>query len=124
MVGSLDLDLPSGEGESVTYYLRLSQQPEANGWWVRVHVDGVVYIDGVIAKKGIRWVPSVGWQIDKDGSGPTRWRSVTIYATDDEPVNVDITHEVWDEQTNCPTSLHGIAPVTVRSHRRRRWWWW
>ena len=32
--------------------------------------------------------------------------------TDDELVNV--THEVWDESTNCPPSLHGIAPITVR----------
>ena len=24
-----------------------------------------------------------------------------------------ITHEVWDENTNCPPSLHGVAPVTV-----------
>ena len=115
--GVHSLDLPIRKGESATYYLRLSKQPEANGWWVRVHVDGVVYIDGELAEKGIRWVPSVGWEVNKNGSGPTPWRSVTIYATadsdtDGEPVNV--THEVWDENTKCPPSLHDIAPVTVR----------
>ena len=25
-----------------------------------------------------------------------------------------ITHEVWDENTNCPPSLHGVAPVEVQ----------
>ena len=107
--------------KSVTYYLRLSTSSRRpDGWWVRVHVNGAVYIDGVLAEKGIRWVPSVGWPINinnEDASKPTPWRSVTIYATGDsdadgEPVNV--THEVWDEHTNCPPSLHGIAPVTVR----------
>ena len=119
-MSSLDLDLPSREGESVTYYLRLSKQPAADGWWVRVHVNGVVYINGVLAEKGIRWVPSVGWPINinnEDASKPTPWRSVTIYATansdtDGEPIK--ITHEVSDEEFNCPPSLHGIAPVTVR----------
>ena len=119
-MSSLDLDLPSREGESVTYYLRLSKQPAADGWWVRVHVNGVVYIDGVLAEKGISWVPSVGWPINinnEDASKPTPWRSVTIYATansdtDGEPIK--ITHEVSDEEFNCPPSLHGIAPVTVR----------
>ena len=115
--GVRSLNLPIRKEKSATYYLRLNKQPEASGWWVRVHVDGAVYIDGVLAEKGIWWVPSVGWEINKNGSGPTPWRSVTIYATEDsdadgEPVNV--THEVWDEYTNCPPSLHGIAPVTVR----------
>ena len=115
--GVRSLNLPIRKEKSATYYLRLNKQPEASGWWVRVHVDGAVYIDGVLAEKGIWWVPSVGWEINKNGSGPTPWRSVTIYATEDsdadgEPVNV--THEVWDEHTNCPPSLHGIAPVTVR----------
>ena len=118
---SLNLDLPSRKGESATYYLRLSKQPKADGWWVRVHVDGVVYIDGELAEKGIRWVPSVGWPINKDENieetTPTPWRSVTIYATKDRDANgepINITHEVWDEQSNCPPSLHGIAPVTER----------
>ena len=115
--GMRSLDLTIREGESATYYLRLSEQPEASGWWVRVHVDGVVYIDGVLEEKGIRWVPSVGWQVNRDGSGATQWRSVTIYATEDNDTDdelVNVTHEVWDENTNCPPSLHDIAPVTVR----------
>ena len=27
---------------------------------------------------------------------------------------MNITHEVWDEESNCPDDLHGIAQVTVR----------
>ena len=83
-----------------------------------MYVNGAVYIDGEHA--GISWVPSVGWPINinnEDASKPTPWRSVTIYATEDsdgdgEPIK--ITHEVSDEEFNCPPSLHGIAPVTVR----------
>ena len=47
------------EGESLTYSLRLSEQPLADGWWVRVHVDGVVYIDGVLEEK--TQLGAVGW---------------------------------------------------------------
>ena len=108
------------EGNSLRYEIRLSKQPLANGWWVRIHVDGVVYIDGRLEEKGIRWVPSVGWQFDRESgkqdSDPTRWRGVTISAIQDddsERESVRITHELWDENTNCPPSLHGVAPVTV-----------
>ena len=64
--GVHSLDLPIRKGESATYYLRLSKQPKANGWWVRVHVDGDVYIDGKLEEKGIWWVPSVGWEIQQE----------------------------------------------------------
>ena len=108
------------EGNSLRYEIRLSKQPLADGWWVRIHVNGVVYIDGRLEEKGIRWVPSVGWQFNreagKEDSDPTRWRGVTISAIQDddsERESVRITHEVWDENTNCPPSLHGVAPVTV-----------
>ena len=106
------------EGEALSYNIRLSEQPAADGWWLRIHVDGVVYIDGHLAEKGIRWVPSVGWEFNRDGdSGPTKWRSVRIEALqddDDEDEFVTITHDVWDENTNCPPSLHGVAPVEVQ----------
>ena len=106
------------EGEALRYKIRFSEQPAADGWWLRIHVDGVVYIDGHLAEKGIRWVPSVGWEFNRDGdSGPTKWRSVRIEALqddDDEDEFVTITHDVWDENTNCPPSLHGVAPVEVQ----------
>ena len=106
------------EGEALTYNIRLSEQPAADGWWVRIHVDGVVYTDGRLDEKGIRWVPSVGWEFNQEGSsGPTQWRSVRIEALqddDDEDEFVTVTHEVWDENTNCPPSLHGVAPVEVQ----------
>ena len=106
------------EGEALTYNIRLSEQPAADGWWVRIHVDGVVYIDGHLEEKGIRWVPSVGWEFNRKGSsGPTQWRSVRIEALQDDGDDdefVTITHEVWDENSNCPPSLHGVAPVEVQ----------
>ena len=117
--GMRSLELTIREGESATYYLRLSEQPVASGWWVRVHVDGFVRYDGVLEEKGIRWVPSVGWEFRTDGStNPTQWRSVRITSRDDNVPEddeiVNITHEVWDQNSSCPPSLHGIAPVTVR----------
>ena len=110
------------EGETLAYEVRLSEQPTADGWWLRIHVDGVVYIAGRLDEKGISWVPSVGWQFNreegKEDSDPTQWRSVRIEALqdddDDEDEFVTITHEVWDENSNCPPSLHGVAPVEVQ----------
>ena len=107
------------EGETISYAIRLSEQPSADGWWVRIHVDGVVYTDGRLDEKGVRWVPSVGWEFNREGSsGPTQWRTVHITAfqddDDDKGEFVTITHEVWDENSNCPPSLHGVAPVEVQ----------
>ena len=113
------------EGETLTYNIRLSEQPAADGWWLRIHVNGVVYIDGNHDNSegiGISWVPSVGWQFNreegKEDSDPTQWRSVhiTAFQDDDDAKDefVTITHEVWDEDSNCPPSLHGVAPVEVQ----------
>ena len=113
------------EGETISYAIRLSEQPSADGWWVRIHVNGVVYINGNHGNSegiGIRWVPSVGWQFDreegKEDSDPTQWRNVHIQAfqdnDDDKDEFVTITHEVSDENFQCPPSLHGVAPVKVQ----------
>ena len=112
------------EGETISYAIRLSEQPSADGWWVRIHVNGVVYINGNHGNSegiGIRWVPSVGWQFDreegKEDSDPTQWRNVHIQAfqdNDDKDEFVTITHEVSDENFQCPPSLHGVAPVKVQ----------
>ncbi len=113
------------EGETISYAIRLSEQPSADGWWVRIHVNGVVYINGNHGNSegiGIRWVPSVGWQFDreegKEDSDPTQWRNVHIKAfqdnDDDKDEFVTITHEVSDENFQCPPSLHGVAPVKVQ----------
>ena len=96
-------------GESVTYFLRLSKQPTADGWWVRVHVDGEVRADGEY--KGFIWIPSVGWEFDQDDWDV--WRGVTITAKDAAPdTQVTFTHEVWDHTAECP--VHGAGPVTVQ----------
>ena len=112
------------EGETVSYSVRLSEQPLADGWWVFVQVDGVVYHDGEFTKPGetepwIRWVPSVGWETDPvpGSSDPTRWRTVSITARqddDDDDEFLTFTHAVWDKDTNCPEFLHAVAPVQVR----------
>ena len=73
------------EGETVSYSARLSEQPLANGWWLFVQVDGVVYHDGEFTKDGetepwVRWAPSVGWALSAGSPGPTPWRTVSITA--------------------------------------------
>ena len=97
-------------GESVTYFLRLSEPPTADGWWVRVHVDGAVRVDGEY--KGLRWVPSVGWEFDQDDWNV--WRGITIRADEDADLSTQVTftHEVWDHTTECP--VHNVGPVTVQ----------
>ena len=97
-------------GESVTYFLRLSEPPTADGWWVRVHVDGVVW--GDVGYKGLSWIPSVGWGFDK-GDWDV-WRGITIRAADDAKLNTQVTftHEVWDHTAECP--VHNVGPVTVQ----------
>ena len=54
--GDVEVDLPAGpltlrEGESLTYRMRLTSQPLASvaegEWWVRIRMNGVIYIDGV-----------------------------------------------------------------------------
>ena len=97
-------------GESVTYFLRLSEPPTADGWWVRVHVDGVVW--GHVGYKGLSWVPSVGWGFDQDDWDV--WRGITIRADESAVLSTQVTftHEVWDHTTECP--VHNASPVTVR----------
>ena len=97
-------------GESVTYFLRLSEPPTADGWWVRVHVDGVVW--GHVGYKGLSWVPSVGWGFDQDDWYV--WRGITIRADESAVLSTQVTftHEVWDHTTECP--VHNASPVTVR----------
>ena len=92
-------------GESVTYMVRLSKQPTADGWWVRVHVDGAVRIDGEYM--GLSWVPSVGWEFDQDDWDV--WRGITIRADEDADLSTQVTftHEVWDHTTELPGTQCG-----------------
>ena len=41
------------EGETVSYMVRLTEQPVVNDWWLFVQVDGVVYHDGAFCKDTI-----------------------------------------------------------------------
>ena len=101
-------------GESVTYFLRLSEPPTADGWWVMVHVDGEVW--GDVGYKGLSWVPTVGWGFDQDDWDV--WRGITIRAADDAKLNTQVTftHEVWDHTTECP--VHNVGSVRVRVTER------
>ena len=97
-------------GESVTYFLRLSEPPTADGWWVMVHVDGVVW--GDVGYKGLSWVPSVGWGFDQDDWNV--WRGITIRADENAALSTQVTftHEVWDHTAECP--VHNVGSVTVQ----------
>ena len=95
-------------GQSLSYRLRLTEPPTADGWWVMVHVDGVVHFDG--RYKGITWVPSVGWDFNQDNWD--QWRGIVIRTDDDAELGtVTFTHEVWDHTAECP--VHNASPVTV-----------
>ena len=95
-------------GQSLSYRLRLTEPPTADGWWVMVHVDGVVHVDG--RYKGITWVPSVGWDFNQDNWD--QWRGIVIRTDDDAELGtVTFTHEVWDHTAECP--VHNASPVTV-----------
>ena len=97
-------------GESVTYEIRLSKEPTGDGWWVRIFADGEVRAGGEY--KGLSWVPSVGWEFDRNNWD--RWRKVSVYGEDDAELNtqVTLTHELWDHNSECP--VHNVGPVTVR----------
>ena len=97
-------------GESVTYEVRLSKEPTADGWWVRIHVDGEVR--GFNGYNGLKTVPSFGWEFDRNNWD--QWRSIRVYAADDAVPNTQVTftHEVWDDNNDCP--IHNVGPVTVR----------
>ena len=99
------------EGESLTYRLRLTEPPRADGWWVVLRVNGSMRADGHY--RGISWVPSVGWEFNRDNWDT--WREVRVTALQDEDGldgSVTFTHDVWDENADCP--VKGESPVTVR----------
>ena len=100
------------EGESLTYRLRLTEPPLADGWWVVLRVNGSIRYDGHY--RGISWVPSVGWEFNRDNWDT--WREVRVTALQDEDGldgSVTFTHDVWDENADCP--VKGESPVTVRA---------
>ena len=99
------------EGDSLTYRLRLTEPPLADGWWVVLRVNGSIRYDGHY--RGISWVPSVGWEFNRDNWDT--WREVRVTALQDEDGldgSVTFTHDVWDENADCP--VKGESPVTVR----------
>ena len=96
-------------GERGIYSFRLSEAPSAEGWYVRIHVDGAVRSGGVY--NGVDWVPSVGREIGMDDFG--EWKSVSVLATEDAVVGTSFvfSHEVWDHNSECP--IHNVGQVTV-----------
>ena len=116
--GKVDLriteSLHTAEGGRASYELRLTKQPIDDGWWVRIHVDGIVRYDGVYPEKGISWVPSVGWEFNKENWN--EWQGVTIRALEDPDIDyrsVRITHEIWDQNAYCPVKDPRTVMVTV-----------
>ena len=94
-------------GDVFTYQLRLTEPPTEDGWWVRIRADGVVYIEGIY--KGLRWVPSVGWEFNPQDYD--QWRTVTVRITEDLNQKVIFTHEVWAHNGICP--VHDVGRLTV-----------
>ena len=96
-------------GQTLRYRIRLTEQPTADGWWVRLFVDGEVRADG--AYEGFSWVPSVGWGFDRDNWD--QWRGINIRTADDLEAGTQVvfTHEVWDHTAECP--VHNASPVRV-----------
>ncbi len=125
-IPSSSISLTLGPGESKTYYVRLSKQPLTNGWvvFIRARVNGVMLRNGYYPTEAtddnaveITWVPSIYRTFDKesgkDPSEPTQWKDVRIEAKENlaEPVTINITHEVWEDDTFCP--IHEVGQVTV-----------
>lgn len=116
--GSVEVDTTSltiNKGGQLSYRLRLTRQPTADGWWVRVHVDGAVRVAGEYDADGdgdidITWMPSVGWEFDRNNWD--QWRTVTVYARETLAQTVTFTHEVQDHTRNCP--VHDVGRLTVR----------
>ena len=122
---SSSISLTLGPGESKTYYVRLSKQPLTNGWFVliRARVNGAMLANGYYPSTAtyhtadITWVPSIyrtfNMENGKDPSEPTVWKGVRIKAKKNlaEPVTINITHEVWEDDTFCP--IHEVGQVTV-----------
>ena len=101
--GSVDVPL----GGANSYRIRLSEPPTQDGWWIILRVDGGMRADG--EHKGIRWVPSVGWEFNRDNWDT--WREIRIYGEADTGETITFEHEVWDHESNCP--FKG-SPVTVQ----------
>ncbi len=106
------------EGESGTYWMKLSDKPPDEAasddpWWVFVHVDGQRHGGGEY--ESIGWTPSIGREFHTGNWN--QWLSIRIDAKEDgdeENETYTFTHELWDHDAYCPPSLHGIAAVTVR----------
>ena len=109
-------------GESKSYRIRLTRQPKADNWWVRIFVNGVARGDGFYPPGNredamISWIPSVGWEFDvdnmNDAEQPTPWRTITFTAHKNITTPINIMHEVWEDDTNCP--IHERGKITIRS---------
>ena len=109
-------------GESKSYRIRLTRQPKADNWWVRIFVNGAnraggYYPPGNREDAMISWVPSVGWEFDVDNTNdaeqPTRWRTITFKAHKNITTPIKIMHEVWANNRECP--IHERGKITISS---------
>ena len=107
-------------GESVSYRIRLTEEPLADQndgeWFVRIHVNDVVLIDGIYPPGNrddamITWVPSVGWEFDRGNWD--QWRTITIRAHKNITTPIRFMHEVWATSEWCP--IHNVGKITVSS---------
>ena len=122
---TLNLDIRVGETKS--YYLRLTEAPNApsnapgDRWWVMVNVDGQKRQDNHDEHyMGLSWMPPLGREFH--GNNWDDWVDIRITAheRDDEygakpGTSVLFKHEVWDHDAECP--VH-----TKDAHWRRSGW--
>ena len=117
--------LTINEGESLSYYLRLTEQPTdkdgnpieavsnlGNRWWVAIHVDGHRRSGGTY--KNVSWSPTIGREIHENNWNQPN--SVSITANEDPDTNDEVftfTHHVWDHDGDCPVHLPGTVTVRV-----------
>ena len=101
------LTLNIEQGGSASYYLRLSEAPEEDNWYVRIFVEKRHIHDGVYTHPGdtggVSWQPPIGYGFDKTGFHKNgRHVSITVDANARVGRTYVFEHEVWGTDGECP----------------------
>ena len=125
------------EGESRSYYVRLTRQPQYPDddstvdnkdncaldtgaipqtcpWWVMIAVEGSRRGNGSYTPDGhdspiVSWSPNIGREFHfRDWNQPKNVKITTYEDDDDRDEVVIFSHELWDHDAYCPPGLHGL----------------
>lgn len=117
---SLRYGRASGLEETLTLGVRL-RRPAASAFTLSLSLS-IVTAPPVQAQEENE-TPSIGWEFEPQGSGPTSWRGVSIQAAEDDDDDDELIvfrHEVRNENSECPDFLHpDNLPVEGEDHRQR-----